>query len=207
MKKIAALAAAMTLALCLTGCGNEAQPENEAASVDELGAAIKELSEAEGQGDEPTEPFDIAMKNITESNLPNVDPSSEEGRQQIRDYLSSDAMQYRSSIFEFMNMSLDAVANMDTDKAQDAEEYGPILCEKVINQKNIPHSCAGVHIANVTMAKNAEEAIIAYSQAAKTDDQEEANRLIAEGNAAVKKYTATTESFQTEVDKLNSYIQ
>lgn len=200
MKKIAAVAAAAALALCLAGCGDGPQQGGEAASNDS--------SSNDGwQVDEPTDPFDIAMKNITESNLPNVDPSSEEGKQQIRDYLNSDAMQYRNSIFEFMNMSLDAVADMDKDKAQDAGEYGLLLCEKVINQKDIPASCSGVHIANVTMAKNAEDAIIAYSQAAKTDDQAEANRLIEEGNAAVKKYTAATETFQAEVEKLNSYIQ
>ncbi|WP_294161662.1 hypothetical protein [uncultured Senegalimassilia sp.] len=200
MKKIVAIAAAGVLALCLAGCGDGAQQGGETASN---GAS----DSAGWQADEPTDPFDIAMKNITESNLPNLDPSSEEGKQQIRDYLSSDAMQYRNSIFEFINMSLDAAADMDTDKAQDAEEYGSILCEKVINQKDIPVSCSGVHIANVTMAKNAEEAIAAYSHAAKTDDQTEANRLIAEGNAAVKKYTAATETFQAEVEKLNSYIQ
>lgn len=200
MKKIAAIAAASALALCLAGCGDGSQQGGEAASNDSS-------SNAEWQVDEPTDPFDIAMKNITESNLPNVDPSSEEGKQQIRDYLNSDAMQYRNSIFEFMNMSLDAVADMDKDKAQDAGEYGPLLCEKVINQKDIPVSCSGAHIANVTMAKNAKDAIIAYSQAAKTDDQAEMNRLIEEGNVAVKKYTAATESFQAEVEKLNSYIQ
>ena len=130
------------------------------------------------------------------------EPTFEEERQAVIDYLWGDEIGSLSAISDGVGEISDSLMTQDSDTALSAKEMVYELCNAIIENEDVPESCETIDKLLKTTAEKMKECAYYYTESTTRDDLEEASELVERGTEALKEASRATDEMPMHISDI-----